>query len=29
VKLNPGRQLSAAALGDLIDAAYLDIKARL
>jgi hypothetical protein len=29
VKLNPGRQLDAAALSDLIDAAYLDIKARL
>lgn len=29
VKLNPCRRLSAAALGDLIDAAYLDIKARL
>jgi hypothetical protein len=29
VKLNPGPQPSAAALGDLIDAAYQDIKARL
>jgi hypothetical protein len=29
VKLNPGRQVNAAALGDLIDAAYLDIRARL
>jgi hypothetical protein len=29
VKLNPGRQLSAVALGELIDVAYRDIKARL
>lgn len=29
VKLNPGRPLSAAALGELIEAAYLDIKDRL
>ncbi len=29
VKLKPGRELNVAALGDLIDAAYLDIKARL
>jgi hypothetical protein len=29
VKLAPGRDLDAAALGKLIDAAYLDIKARL
>ena len=29
VKLNPGRELNAAALSDLIDAAYVDIKARL
>jgi hypothetical protein len=29
VKLNPGREASAAALKDLIDAAYLDIKVRL
>jgi hypothetical protein len=29
VKLNPDRKLSAAALGDLIVAAYVDIKARL
>jgi hypothetical protein len=29
VKLNPGRQVNAAALGDLIDAAYVDIRARL
>src|ERR1700744_11140 len=29
VKLNPCREVNAAALGDLIDAAYLDIKARL
>jgi hypothetical protein len=29
VKLSPGRQLSAAALGDLIEAAYRDIKTRL
>jgi hypothetical protein len=29
VKLNPGRRLNAAALGGLIEAAYLDIKARL
>jgi hypothetical protein len=29
VKLGPARQLSDAALGDLIDAAYRDIKARL
>jgi len=29
VKLNPGRELNAAALSDLIDAAYMDIKARL
>jgi len=28
VKLWPGREVDAAALGDLIDAAYLDIKAR-
>jgi hypothetical protein len=29
VKLSPGRQVNAAALGDLIDAAYVDIKSRL
>ena len=29
VKLNPGRELNAAALSDLIDSAYVDIKARL
>jgi hypothetical protein len=29
VKLNPGRELNAAALSDLIDAAYLDIRERL
>jgi hypothetical protein len=29
VKLKPGRQVSAAALSDLVDAAYVDIKARL
>jgi len=29
VKLQPGREPNAAALGDLIDAAYADIKARL
>jgi hypothetical protein len=29
VKLSPGRQLNATALGDLIDAAYVDIRARL
>jgi len=29
VKLSPGRELDDAALGDLIDAAYADIKARL
>jgi hypothetical protein len=29
VKLNPNRELNAAALSDLIDAAYLDIKVRL
>jgi hypothetical protein len=29
VKVNPGRQLNAAALGGLIDAAYVDIGARL
>jgi hypothetical protein len=29
VKLNPGRKVNAAALSDLIDAAYVDIKARL
>ena len=29
VKLRPGRQLNAAALGNLIDAAYADITARL
>ena len=29
VKLQPGRQPNIAALGELIDAAYLDIKARL
>ena len=29
VKLNPGRELNVAALSDLIDAAYVDIKARL
>jgi hypothetical protein len=29
VKLSPGRELNAAALGDLIGAAYLDIKGRL
>jgi hypothetical protein len=29
VKLKPGRALDTAALGDLIDAAYSDIKARL
>ena len=29
VKLNPDREVSAAALSDLIDAAYLDIKVRL
>ena len=29
VKLNPGRELNAAALGDLIDAAYVDIRVRL
>jgi hypothetical protein len=29
VKLEPGREPNAAALGDLIDAAYADIKARL
>jgi hypothetical protein len=28
-KLNPGRELNAAALSDLIDAAYLDIRKRL
>jgi hypothetical protein len=29
VKLHPGRDLDASALGDLVDAAYLDIRARL
>jgi len=29
VKLHPGREFDAAALGDLIDAAYVDIKVRL
>jgi len=29
VKLRPGRELDVTALGDLIDAAYLDIRARL
>jgi hypothetical protein len=29
VKLKPGREINAAALGDLIDSAYLDIRARL
>jgi hypothetical protein len=29
VKLNPSREVNAAALSDLIDAAYLDIKVRL
>jgi hypothetical protein len=29
VKLNPGRELNAAALGDLIGAAYVDVKGRL
>jgi hypothetical protein len=29
VKLSPGREHNAAALGDLIDAAYLDVKMRL
>jgi Domain of unknown function (DU1801) len=29
VKLKPGRELNAAALGDLIDAAYVDIRALL
>jgi len=29
VKLGPGRELDAAALGDLIGAAYADIKGRL
>jgi hypothetical protein len=29
VKLNPGRELNAAALSDLIDAAYADIRGRL
>ena len=29
VKLKPGREVNAAALRDLIDAAYLDIKVRL
>jgi hypothetical protein len=29
VKVNPGRELDAAALSDLIDAAYVDIRARL
>lgn len=29
VKLKPGREINAAALGDLIDSAYLDISARL
>ena len=29
VKLGPGRELNAAALSDLIDAAYVDIRARL
>jgi hypothetical protein len=29
VKLKPGRNVNAAALGGLVDAAYLDIKARL
>jgi hypothetical protein len=29
VKLQPGRERNAAALGDLIDAAYTNIKARL
>jgi hypothetical protein len=29
VKLMPGREPDVAALGDLIDAAYVDIKARL
>jgi len=29
VKLNPGRELDAAALSDLVDAAYVDIKGRL
>ena len=29
VKLSPGREFNAAALSDLIDAAYLDIKVRL
>jgi hypothetical protein len=29
VKLRPGRELNLAALGDLIDAAYADIRARL
>jgi len=29
VKLRPGREMDLAALGDLVDAAYLDIRARL
>jgi hypothetical protein len=29
VKLDPGREPDAAALSDLIDAAYLDVKVRL
>jgi hypothetical protein len=29
VKLKPGRKVNAAALGDLVDAAHMDIKARL
>jgi hypothetical protein len=29
VKLDPARELNAAALGDLIDAAYVDIRARI
>jgi len=29
VKLKPGREVNAAALGDLVDVAYMDIKARL
>jgi hypothetical protein len=29
VKLNPGGQLNTAALGDLINAAYVDIRARI
>jgi hypothetical protein len=28
VKLNPGRPVNTAALGDLVDAAYVDIRAR-